>query len=98
MTFTFVAFFTGPSVLDRFILHSETDLNHLNAHSLRLNLTRVHVQIDPPVLPDAVHCIMVESLAAIGDLIKTSSAVRSTRTVRFTHEVCSCDADAVWTS
>ena len=40
---------------------------------------------------------MVKSLAAIGELIKTAATIRSTRIVRFMHEVCSCGADAVWT-
>ena len=59
-----------------------------------------HVSLSRPiyllVLPDTVHCIMAKSLAAIGDLIKTAATIRSTRIVRFMHEVCSCDADAVW--
>ena len=39
-----------------------------------------------------------KSLAAIGELIKTAATIRSTRTVRFMHEACFCDAEADWTS
>ena len=95
MLFTFLALLTGPPVLDRFILHSETDVDHLNAHSLQLNLTRVLVQTSPHVLPDTVHDAVIKSLAAIGELIKTAATFRSTRTVKFMHEVRSRDADSV---
>ena len=88
---------TGPPVLDRFLLHSEADVNHLSVHSLQLNLERVLVQTNPHVLPDTVHDAVIKSLAAIGELIKTAATIRSTRVVRFMHEVCSCDADTVWT-
>ena len=89
----FLALLTGPPVLDRLLLHKGTDVDHLSVHSLRLNLERVLVQIDPSVLPDTVHGIMVKSLAAIGELIKTAATIRSTRIVRFMHEVCSCAAE-----
>ena len=36
---------------------------------------------------------MVKRLAAIGELIKTAATIRSTRTVKYMHEVCSSDAD-----
>ena len=93
----FLTLLTGPPVLNRFILHSETDVDHLSVHALQLNLKCVLVQTDPLVLPDAVHCVMVKSLAAIGELIRTAASIRSNPIVRFMHEVCSCDADAVWT-
>ena len=77
------------------LLHSEAGVDHLRVHSLRLNLERVLVQIDPSVLPDTVHDAVIKSLAAIGELIKTAATIRSMHTVRFMHEVCSCAADAV---
>ena len=58
----FLALLTGPPVLDRFLLHGGTDVDHLNAHALQLNLTRILVQIDPLVLPDTVHGIVVKVL------------------------------------
>ena len=64
---------------------------------LSLHLKCVLVQTDPLVLSDTVHDAVIKSLAAIGELIKTAATIRSTRIVRFMHEVCSCDADAVWT-
>ena len=79
------------------LLHSEAGVDHLSVHSLRLNLECVLVQIDPSVLPDTVHDAVIKSLAAIGELIKTAATIRSTRIVRYMHEVCSCDADADWT-
>ena len=93
----FLALLTGPPVLDCFLLHSEADVDHLSVHALQLNLKRVLVQADPLVLSDTVHDAVVKSLAAICELIKTAATIRSTRIVRFLHEVCSCDADAVWT-
>ena len=89
MLSTFLALLTGPPVLDRLILHSETDVDHLNVHSLQLNLERVLVQTIPLVLSVTVHDAVTKSLAAIGELIKTAATIRSTRTVRFMHEVCS---------
>ena len=86
---------TGLPFLNRFILHSETDVDHFSVHALQLNLKCVLVQTDPLVLSDTIHCVMVKSLAAIGELIKTVATIRSNRIVRFMHEVCSCDADAV---
>ena len=94
---TLCAFLTRPPVLERFPLHSETDVDHLSVHALQLHLKCVLVQTDPLVLSDTVHDAVIKSLAAIGELIKTAATIRSTRIVRFMHEVCSCDADAVWT-
>ena len=71
-----------------FFLHSEVDVDHLSVHALQLNLKCVLVQTDPLVLSDAVHCVMVKSLAAIGELVKSTATIRSTRIVRFMHEVC----------
>ena len=94
----FLALLTGPPFLDRLILHSETDVDHLKVHSLQLNLERILVQTIPLVLSDTVHDAVIKSLAAIGELIKTVATIRSTCIVRLMHEDCSCDADAVWTS
>ena len=38
MLFTFLALLTCPPVLDRLLLHNETDVDPLNAHALQLNL------------------------------------------------------------
>ena len=52
------------------------------ASSDRTQQERVLVQTDSHVLPDAVHCIVVKSLAAIGVLIKIAATIRSTRICR----------------
>ena len=94
----FLALWTGPPVLKRFLLHSGTDVDNLNVHALQLNLTRILVQIDPFVLPHTVHCIVVKSCCHRRDgQNRRHNSIEANCEVQ-ARSLCSCDADAVWTS